>query len=175
MIAIFSVDEWTIFYVIEKDQGQLKHNLDLYVFVFFFFHFCTIKENSIIRNKRINCMEEMIKTWNNNLLKSVQYDKQLYVMKLFPTPTQINSLDKSEQTRLAREALNEFSKDKNREINERTFWIVRDYFLIFNVNDNASCPCPVAHMTLGELKLLKGMMLSLAWDYTRQVTLHQLT
>ena len=91
------------------------------MFFFFFFFFFTIKENSIIRNKRINCMEEMIKTWNNNLLKSVQYDKQLYVMKLFPTPTQINSLDKSEQTRLAREALNEFSKDKNREINERTF------------------------------------------------------
>ena len=66
-------------------------------------------------------MEEMIKTWNSDLLKSVQYDKQLKVMKLFPTPTQIKSLDKSEETRLAREALNEFSKDKNREINEITF------------------------------------------------------
>ena len=71
-------------------------------FFFFFFHFCTIKENSIIRNNRINCMGEMIKTWNNDLLKSVQYDKQLYVMKRFPAPTQIKSLDKSEETRLAR-------------------------------------------------------------------------
>ena len=44
----------------------------------------------------------MIKTWNNDLLKSVQYDKQLYVMKRFPEPTQIKSLDKSEETRLAR-------------------------------------------------------------------------
>ena len=88
---------------------------------FFFFHFCTIKENSIARNNHINCMEEMIKTWNNDLLKSVQYDKQIYVIKRFPTPTQIKSLDKFEETRLAREALNEFSKDKNREINERTF------------------------------------------------------
>ena len=104
----------------EKDQGQLKDILDLYVFVFFF-HFCTIKENSINRNNRINCMEEMIKSWNSDLLKSVQYDKQLKVMKPFATPTQIKSLDKSEETRLAREALNEFSKDKNREINETTF------------------------------------------------------
>ena len=47
-------------------------------------------------------MGEMIKTWNNDLLKSVQYDKQLYVMKRFPAPTQIKSLDKSEETRLAR-------------------------------------------------------------------------
>ena len=39
MIAIFSVDEWTIFYVMQKDQGQLKHILDLYVFFFFFFSF----------------------------------------------------------------------------------------------------------------------------------------
>ena len=51
---------------------------------------------------------------------------------------------------------------KTDKINERTFSIVCDYLLIISVIDNASCPSPVAHMTLGELKLLKGMMLSLA-------------
>ena len=98
-----------------------------------------------------------------------------YVIKSFPTPTQIKSLDKSEETRPGKQALKEFIKDKNREINKRTFWVIRDDLLIFKVIDNASCPSPVANVTLGELKLLNGMVLSLAWDYIKQVTLHQLT
>ena len=44
-----------------------------------------------------------------------------YVIKIFPTPTQIKSLDKSEETRPGKQALKEFIKDKNREINKRTF------------------------------------------------------
>ena len=83
-----------------------------------------------------------------------------YVIKSFPTPTQIKNLDESEETKPRRQALKEFIK--NRVINKRTFSVVRDYLLIIRVINNASCPSPVTNMTLGELKLLNGMLLSLA-------------
>ena len=48
MIAIFSVDEWTIFYVMQKDQGQLKHILDLYVSFFFFFFISAQSKKAVL-------------------------------------------------------------------------------------------------------------------------------
>ena len=119
-----------------------------------FLRYCTIKENNIVTNERVNRMKEIIKTWNSNLFKSIQlrkYDKQLSDMKRFPTPAEIKSLDESEETRLAREALHEYVKDKKREISKRSFCLVRDYLLTFILFDNASRPSPVASMTLGEL------------------------
>ena len=79
-----------------------------------FLRFCTIKENNIVTSERVNRMKEIIKTWNSNLFKSIQlrkYDKQLCDLKRFPTPAEIKSLDKSEEARLAGEALHEYVKD----------------------------------------------------------------
>ena len=118
-----------------------------------FLRFCTIKENNIVTSERVNRMKEIIKTWNSNLFKSIQlrkYDKQLCDLKRFPTPAEIKSLDKSEEARLAGEALHEYVKD-NWEISKISFCLNGDYSLTFIVFDNASRPSPVANMTLGEL------------------------